>query len=129
MVFWVWLALSFYILHVIESQDVIMEGELNYLLVIILLDYKAGNFFESHVIVFSGFHLDSGLEKEIGALQLEVSKCYRMMISFYSFAVRLDLTYLSSLQEKKLVAEIKRTAKTGNEVSCFNIDSPCCKKT
>uniref|UniRef100_A0A6M2EVN9 Uncharacterized protein n=1 Tax=Populus davidiana TaxID=266767 RepID=A0A6M2EVN9_9ROSI len=90
MVFWVWLALSFYILHVIESQDVIMEGELNYLLVIILLDYKAGNFFECHVIVFSGFHLDSGLEKEIGALQLE---------------------------EKKLVAEIKRTAKTGNEAA------------
>lgn len=55
--FWVWLALSFYILHVIESQDVIMEGELNYLLVIILLDYKAGNFFESHVIVFLAFTL------------------------------------------------------------------------
>ncbi|KAG6785778.1 hypothetical protein POTOM_007362 [Populus tomentosa] len=58
-----------------------------------------------------------GLEKEIGALQLEVSKCCRMMISFYSFVVRLDLTYLSSLQEKKLVAEIKRTAKTGNEAA------------
>ncbi|KAG6783785.1 hypothetical protein POTOM_009459 [Populus tomentosa] len=58
-----------------------------------------------------------GLEKEIGALQLEVSKCCRMMISFYSFGVRLDLTSLSSLQEKKLVAEIKRTAKTGNEAA------------
>lgn len=55
MVFWVWLALSFYILHVIESQDVIMEGELNYLLVIILLDYKAGNFFESLLLFFLAF--------------------------------------------------------------------------
>ncbi|KAJ6684906.1 CHARGED MULTIVESICULAR BODY PROTEIN [Salix purpurea] len=86
MVFGVWLALSFYIINVIESQDVIIGGELNDA---ILLDYKAENFFESHVFCF--FWLSHpGLEKEIGALQQE---------------------------EKKLVAEIKRTAKTGNEAA------------
>ncbi|KAF9686825.1 hypothetical protein SADUNF_Sadunf02G0030000 [Salix dunnii] len=52
--------------------------------------YKAENVFESYAVVFSGFHHDPGLEKEIGALQQE---------------------------EKKLVVEIKRTAKSGNEAA------------
>ncbi|KAF2286795.1 hypothetical protein GH714_030387 [Hevea brasiliensis] len=53
-------------------------------------DVKVRKSFDTLIDVFAGFLPDSGIEKEIGALQSE---------------------------EKKLVAEIKRTAKTGNEAA------------
>lgn len=70
------------------------------------------------------FHVDSGIEKEIGALQLEVCE----ELPNYPHLLFLSLCcYLShnfkSCQEKKLVAEIKRTAKTGNEVCSVSYES------
>ena len=62
------------------------------------------------------FQVDSGIEKEIEALQLEVCE----ELPNYPHLLFLSLCYLShnfkSCYEKKLVAEIKRTAKTRNEV-------------
>ena len=69
------------------------------------------------------FYVDSSLEKEIGALQLEVCK----ELPNYPHLLFLSLCCRShnfkSCLEKKLVAEIKRTAKTGNEVCSISYES------
>lgn len=55
----------------------------------------------------------AGIEREITSLQLEVKGLLLFLLS------SLILFISHSHQEKRLVAEIKKTAKTGNEVNSF----------
>lgn len=58
-----------------------------------------------------------GIEREIASLQLEVCSVFLYGIGKINFLGINELGFHMQLQEKKLVAEIKKTAKTGNEVS------------
>ncbi|KAK3146661.1 hypothetical protein QOZ80_3BG0269640 [Eleusine coracana subsp. coracana] len=59
-----------------------------------------------------------GVEREIGSLQMEMgASCAQAHLGFVKFQVPGSSRGLPLKMEKKLVAEIKKTAKTGNEAA------------
>ena len=58
----------------------------------------------------------AGIEREIATLQMEVGSVNRHLESGFNSFICGSAKIQLLLQEKKLLAEIKKTAKTGNEV-------------
>lgn len=62
----------------------------------------------------------AGIEREITSLQLEVKGLLVFLLSsLILFIIHSHRSTKYGYQEKRLVAEIKKTAKTGNEVKSF----------